>query len=82
MLLISCGNEFHSFGAATENVLSPWVTVLDFGSSSRFPLDDLKVWVGLYSVENENTVSPSRLIEKSTTFSSIKQNIRVMFSIG
>ena len=49
--LMSRGNSFHNFGAATENDLSPHVTSFDLGTQSKNLSDDLMLdLVGTYTL--------------------------------
>ena len=43
--LSSSGNLFHNTGPVTENALSPYVFVLDFGTFSGFLVEERKVLV-------------------------------------
>ena len=46
------GNLFHNTGPVTENGLSPYVLVLDFGTFSRFLEEECKVLVLLRGTNN------------------------------
>ena len=50
--LSSSGNLFHNTGPVTENALSPYVFVLDFGTFSRFLVEERKVLVLLRGTNN------------------------------
>ena len=42
------GSSFQSFGAITENALSPYDFVFDLGTESRCLFEDLRLCSGLY----------------------------------
>ena len=46
MFLMVSGRLFYNFGAATENDLSPYASVLAIGVCKRFFADDLDILLG------------------------------------